>query len=122
MFYSHKHQGLGYLEFNTDGSTVIAEEDDGLRHDAGNMLMIPDPFIETVDVGIGEVPVASIARCKVCSRQWVRPQLEHEAWAGTQLTRFIAAPLDRLLVTHDVLAQDGQRVRRRWCVHPARLH
>ena len=64
MFYSHKHQGLGYLEFNTDGSTVIAEEDDGLRHDAGNMLMIPDPFIETVDVGIGEVPVASLPDAK----------------------------------------------------------
>jgi transposase len=36
---------------------------------------------------------------------------EHEAWLDTQLTRSIASLLDRRLVTLDVVAQDGLRVR-----------
>jgi len=36
---------------------------------------------------------------------------EHEAWLDTQLTRSIASLLDRRLVTLNVVAQDGLRVR-----------
>lgn len=36
---------------------------------------------------------------------------EHEAWLDAQLTRSIASLLDRKLVTLDVVAQDGLRVR-----------
>ena len=40
MFYSHKSKGLGYLEFNSDSSTVIGEDDGDQRYEASKMPLM----------------------------------------------------------------------------------